>query len=77
MIRYCIMAKLVIDTDEFCDTSEAARMLGIGYATLFRRIKEGRLFPLRVSRRTLIPKSEIERLNNEEKKKTAAQATAV
>jgi len=58
------MAKVVVDTAELEDTSEAARLLGIGYATLYRWIKEGKLIPLRVGGRTLIPKSEIERLKN-------------
>lgn len=46
------------------DTNEAASLLGIGYATLYRWIKEGKLVPLRVGGHTLIPKSEIERLSN-------------
>lgn len=58
------MAKVVVDTTELEDTNEAARLLGIGYATLYRWIKEGKLIPLRVGGRTLIPKSEIERLKN-------------
>ena len=59
------MTKLVVDTAELYDTNEAARLLGIGYATLYRWIKDGRLIPLRISGRTLIPKSEVERLKNE------------
>ena len=59
------MPKLVVDTAELYDTNEAARLLGIGYATLYRWIKDDKLTPLRVGGRTLIPKSEVERLNNE------------
>jgi excisionase family DNA binding protein len=59
------MTKLVVDTAEIYDTTEAARLLGIGYATLYRWIKDGKLIPLRISGRTLIPKSEVERLKSE------------
>jgi len=59
------MPKLVVDTADIYDTNEAARLLGIGYATLYRWIKDGKLIPLRIGGRTLIPKSEIERLKRE------------
>ena len=59
------MAKLVVDTAELYDTKEAAGILEIGYATLYRWIKDGKLIPLRIGGRTLIPKSEIERLQKE------------
>lgn len=65
MIQSCIMTKLIIDTAEVYNTNEAARLLGIGYATLYRWIKDGKLIPFRIGGRTLIPKSEIERLKNE------------
>ena len=56
------MSKILIDTDEYFDTTEAAKLLGIGYATLYRWIKSGKILPLRVAGRTVIPKSEIDRL---------------
>ena len=59
------MVKIVIDMPDLHDANEAAQMLGIGYATIYRWIKSGKLVPVRVDRRTLIPKSEIERLKNE------------
>ena len=59
------MPKIVVDTAELYDTNEAARLLKIGYATLYRWIKDGKLVPLRIGGRTLIPKSEVERLKNE------------
>ena len=62
------MAKLIVDTEELYDTNEAARLLGIGYATLYRWIKDSRLIPLRIGGRTLIPKSEVERLKNKKAK---------
>ena len=64
------MPRITIDTDEVCETAEAARLIGIGYATLYRWIKAGKLIPIRIAGRTLIPKSEIDRLKN----KKAAQA---
>ena len=63
MIQYRIMPKLVIDTIDLLDISEAAHQLRIGYATLYRWIKQEKIFPIRLSGRTLIPKSEIDRLN--------------
>lgn len=56
------MTKLVVDTTEVFETNEAARLLGIGYATLYRWIRNGQIIPLRIAGRTFIPKSEIERL---------------
>jgi len=58
------MAKIFIDTDELYDTTEAARLIGIGYVTLYRWIKNGKLIPLRIGGRTFITKSEIERVKN-------------
>jgi len=57
------MPKMVIDTDEVYELEEAARLLDIGIATLFRWMKKGKIVPLKLSNRTFIPKSEIERLN--------------
>lgn len=61
------MAKLLVDTNEIYSTQEAAKLLGIGYATLWRWIKKGTLTPVRLSGRTFIPKSEVERLCSEKK----------
>ena len=71
MIQSSIVTKLVVDTLELHDPNEAARLIGIGYATLYRWIKEGKLIPLRISGRTFIPKSEVERLRNERENKEA------
>jgi len=57
------LPKLVVDTDELYELNEAATALGIGIATLFRWLKKGEIIPWRISGRTYIPKSEIERLN--------------
>jgi excisionase family DNA binding protein len=56
------MPKLFIDADELYELNEAAETLGIGIATLFRWLKKGEIIPVRLSGRTFIPKSEIERL---------------
>ena len=41
---------------------EASTMLGKGYTTLYRWIKAGKIHTISIAGRTLIPKSEIERL---------------
>ncbi len=48
--------------------SESATALGISYVTLYRWIKAGKLLPIRIAGRTLIPKSEVVRLQGENKK---------
>ena len=61
------MAQIVLNLPDLYETNEAARMLGIGYVTVYRWIKSGKLIPVRIeglkNGRTLIPKSEIVRLN--------------
>ena len=53
-----------ITIDNVYETTEAARLIGIGYATLYRWIKSGKLIAVKLAGRTLIPKSEVERLVN-------------
>lgn len=55
-----------ITIDNVYETTEAARLIGIGYATLYRWIRAGKLTPIRIAGRTLIPKSEVERIKNEQ-----------
>lgn len=50
------------DTDGQYELEEAARKLNIGIATLFRWMRSGKIIPIRIYRRTFIPKSEVERL---------------
>ena len=59
------MVKIVIDMPDLYDANEAARMIGIGYVTVYRWIKAGKLIPVRVDKRTLIPISEIRRLHKD------------
>jgi len=62
MIQSYIVGRIVVDIPELYDTTQAAEVLGIGYATLFRWIKANKIIPVRIGGRTLIPVSEIERL---------------
>jgi len=54
-----------VTIDNVHETTEAAKLIGISYATLYRWIKAGKLIPIRIAGRTLIPKSEVERLKQE------------
>lgn len=59
------MVKVRIETEipDVYSTAEAASLLGIHYATLYRWIRAGKIIPTRIGDRTLIPKSEVERLS--------------
>jgi len=67
-----LMPKIVVDTGEVYAATEAASLIGIGYATLYRWIKSGKLISIKLAGRTLIPKTEVDRI----KKERAAGATA-
>jgi len=43
---------------------EAARQSGRGVATVWRWIRDGKIFVVRIGGRTLVPDSEIEKLKN-------------
>jgi len=60
------MAKLKVDTEieDVLSTEDAAKQLGIGYATLYRWLKAGKINAVRIGGRTLIPTSEIGRLKH-------------
>jgi len=60
------MAKIIINMPDLYDVDEAAQALGVGVATIWRRLKAGKLIPTRVGNRTLIPKSEIKRFRESE-----------
>lgn len=59
------MGEIVIDIPGLYDPKQAAKTLNVGYATIFRWIKAGKLIPLRIGNRTLIPQSEIERVKRD------------
>jgi excisionase family DNA binding protein len=58
------MPKIAVDTGEVYDAHEAAKLIGIGYATVYRWLKSGKLIAIKLAGRTLIPKSEVDRLTN-------------
>ena len=59
------MPNIIVDTGEVYDAAQAADLIGIGYATLYRWIKSGKIIAVKLAGRTLIPKSEVERLQKE------------
>jgi excisionase family DNA binding protein len=46
------------------NVSESARIVGVGRTTMHKMIREGRIRPVKIGTRTVIPKSEIDRLLN-------------
>lgn len=60
-----LVPKIVVDTGEVYSAKEAADLIGIGYATIYRWIKDHKLIPIKLAGRTLIPKTEVERLQTE------------
>ncbi|OGO02710.1 MAG: hypothetical protein A2Y91_02080 [Chloroflexi bacterium RBG_13_54_8] len=56
------MSKLIIDTSDLLSIPESMAELEVGYATLYRWIKQGRILAVRMSGRTLIPRSEVDRV---------------
>jgi len=46
------------------NVSESARIVGVGRTTMHKMIREGRIRPVKIGARTVIPKSEIDRLLN-------------
>jgi len=55
------MAKLLVSTDEVFTIPEAAKALKVTTMTIFRWIKASKIIPIKLSGRTLIPKSEVKR----------------
>ncbi len=56
------MSKVLVDLDDMVNMDEAAKQIGIGIATAWRWVKSGKMVKVSIAGRTLIPKSEIERL---------------
>lgn len=67
-----LMPKIAVDTGEVYAATEAARLIGIGYATLYRWVKSGKLIVIKLAGRTLIPKTEVERIKTERAAKAEA-----
>lgn len=63
------MIQIALNVRDAYEVKEAARLLGIGSATVWRWIKKGKLIPIRIeglkNDRVLIPRGEIERLKKE------------
>jgi excisionase family DNA binding protein len=61
------MARLTvpIEVEGVHDVDEAAKLSGRGVATVWRWIRNGKIFVVRIGGRTLVPESEIEKLKNE------------
>ena len=62
------MVRLEIDTKELLTIVEAQGRLQIGYATIYRWIKKGDIAVVKIGKHQYIPTSEIERLNNANRK---------
>lgn len=56
------MPKIIVDADEICDVEEASRQLDRGVATIWRWIRNRKIFAIKIHGRTYIPISEIERV---------------
>jgi predicted site-specific integrase-resolvase len=56
------MSKVLVDLDDLVGMEDAAKQIGIGIATAWRWVKSGKMVKITIAKRTLIPKSEIERL---------------
>jgi excisionase family DNA binding protein len=58
------MVKLTLETRDAYTVQEARAKLDIGYATIYRWIKSGKLSTLSIAGKTLVPKSEVQRLKH-------------
>jgi len=56
------MPKVIVDMDDVVSVNDAAEQIGKGVATIWRWIKADQIHTVRLAGRTLIPKSEVERL---------------
>jgi len=56
------MAKLLVNTNEVVTIPEAAKLLKVSEMTIFRWLKAGKINRIKLSNRTVIPKSEIKRV---------------
>ncbi len=44
------------------NVSESARIVGVGRTTMHKMIREGRIRPIKIGARTIVPRSEIDRI---------------
>ena len=60
------MPKIAVEVDvtELYTPGQAAPLIGVGYASIYRWMKRGKVNTVNVAGKTLIPKHEIERLKH-------------
>lgn len=56
------MPKVLVDTEDYVSVNDAAGKIGVGVATIWRWKKSGKILTMKLVGRTLVPKSECERL---------------
>lgn len=56
------MSKILVDMDDVVSVDTAAEQIGISVPTAWRWIKKGKLVKISLAGRTLVPKTEIDRL---------------
>ena len=56
---------MVIELTDLLSLTDARKSLNIGRMTLWRWVRDGRIVYIKVGGRTMIPRSEVERLNRE------------
>jgi predicted site-specific integrase-resolvase len=66
MIGFTIMPKLFLDDEEVFSPEETADKLGMGIATLYRRMKDGKIAYTKHCGHTYFTKSEIKRYQEEQ-----------
>jgi excisionase family DNA binding protein len=59
------MVKLTISTNDALSIAETCRKIGVSRRTIYRWINSGKLSTLSIAGKTLIPKSEVQRLRKE------------
>lgn len=65
--------QITITSDDVLTVPDAAKAIGIHFVTLYRRIEAGKIVAVRLGGVLFIPKSEIDRVQNE---KAAESRTA-
>jgi excisionase family DNA binding protein len=56
------MSKILVDMDDVVSVDTAAEQIGISVPTAWRWIRKGKLIKISLAGRTLVPKTEIDRL---------------
>jgi len=59
------MAKILLEVEGLLDVQEALDELQIGYATLYRWIKKGLVFPVKINGQNYFTKSDVDRLKSQ------------